>query len=147
MASTNIPAFIAAYVSALSSPIAALNAKAHDGQPMSDEHLAYVAVGYQESGASVEAEHRVETLARGQFEDFDVFCEAAAFDGGGSMATARAAALALFDASIAVLQSDWTVSGTVTQATSGPFTINQYQTKDGAVCVVDFAVSVRLTPL
>lgn len=148
MATTTIPAFIAAFVSALGSPISALGAKVHDGPPLGDEHMNYVAVGYSEdTGAAVDAQQQAITLQNGREESYDVACQACALSGDNSMATARAAALALFAAVETVLRGDWRVSNTVTFAEVGSYRLSQYQTDRGAVSVVDFAVAVRITPL
>lgn len=148
MATTTIPAFIAAFVSALGTPITALGAKAHDGPPLGDEHMNYVAVGYSEdTGAAVDAQQQAITLQNGREESYDVACQACALSGDNSMATARADALTLFAAAETVLRGDWDVSGTVTFAEISAYRLSQFQTDRGAVGVVDFTVSVRTTPL
>ena len=146
MAST-IPAFIEAYAAALAAPVAALGAAAHDGPPISDEHLDYVAVGYSENGNAAEAQQRAVTLQNGRQEEYLVACEACSLSGDNNMKAARARAMALFECASTVLTGDWTVGGKVTFAEVDTYSLQQIQTKDGAVCVVDFTVAVRITPV
>ena len=148
MAST-IPAFIDAYLAALAAPIAAMSPAValHDGPPMGDEHLDYFAVGYSENGNAVEAQERATTLQNGRLEEYLVACQAVALSGDNDMRAARTRAFAIRATAAAVLTGDWDVSGSVTFAEMDTAGVQQLQTDRGAICVIDLAVAVRITPL
>ena len=148
MAST-IPAFIAAYVAALQSPVGALSpaAIASDGQPMVDAHLDYIAVGYAENGPSVEAQQAAITLQNGRMEEYRLACQCGAANGDFDVVAVRARAFALFECAATVLTGDWDVSGTVTFAEIDTYTLTQLQTPEGVQAQIDFVVKVSITPV
>lgn len=148
MAST-IPTFIDAYLAQLATPIAALSPAValHDGPPMSDEHLDYLAVGFSENGNAVEVQEQAVTIQNGRLEEYVVACQVVALNGDGNMAAARTRAFAIRAVAATVLASDWDVSGTVTFAEMDTAGIQQLQTDKGAVCVIDLTVAVRITPV
>lgn len=145
---SSVPAFVAAFVAALASPMAAAGAKVHDGPPMTDLELDYCAVGYSgDGGAAVDGRQAAITLQYGRIDEFTVNCQIGAASGDGDAQAARARAFALFEVAAGVLAGDWTVDETVTFAELDTYALHIDQTTNAATAQIDFAVAVRITPL
>ncbi len=145
---SSVPAFIAAFVAALASPMAAAGAKAHDGPPLTDLELDYCAVGYSgDTGTAVDGRQTASTLRNGRLDEYTVNCQIFAANGDMDIRAARARAFALFEVVAGVLTEDWTVDGTVTFAELDSYSLALEQTTNAATAQIDFAVAVRITPL
>lgn len=147
VATSTVPAFINALLTALAAPVAAVDGALHDGPPISDEHTDYVAVGYAENGPAVEASQQAETLRNGRTEEYTVVCQVVAASGDNDMKATRVRAFALFAVVETVLRADWTVTGATTFAEVASYSLTQIQSTDGAVAVIDFTLAVRIQPL
>lgn len=145
---SSVPAFIAAFVSALAAPMAAVGAKAHDGPPMTDLELDYCAVGYSgDTGTAVDGRQTAVTLQNGRQDDYTVNCQIGTANGDMDIRAARARAFALFEVVATVLTGDWTVADTVTFAELDSYSLSMEQTTNAATAQIDFSVAVRITPL
>lgn len=147
MATSTVPAFLAALVDALADPVETLGAAVHYGPPISDEHADYVAVAYSENGAAVSAEQSAVTLQNGRNESYAVAGQVVAASGDTDMAATTERAFALFAVVEDALRADWTVDGTQTFAEVATYELTTAQTTNGAVAVVDFVVVARISPL
>lgn len=146
--SSNIPAFVSKFLSALAVDFDEPNEVAlHDGTPMGDEHVDYFAVGYSETGSAIEAQEEPITLGNGRGEQFAVACQVVVVNGDADMNAARGKAFGIYDSVESVLAQDWTVDGTVTRAGLVVANVQQQQTTFGAVVVIDCAVAVDITPV
>lgn len=143
---SSVPAFIAAFVAALTDPMDEVDVKVHTGQPLTDLELDYCAVGYASGGAAVDGRQTATTLRNGRLDEYTVNCQIATANGDADMQAAQVRAFDIFEVVATVLGGDWEVDGTVTFAELDTYSLTLEQTTNAAVAQIDFAVAVRITP-
>lgn len=147
MATSTIPATIDGLVAALQARPDLAGAVVHDGMPMSDDGVDYIAVGWSDEDATaVDAQQEPATLGNlRRSETYNIKCQVCAWTGDTTMASARDAAFALFAVVEDTLRADGTIAGNVIFADIGSYSLRQIQSTSGAVVLLDFAVAIKIT--
>ena len=147
MATSTIPATIDALITAVRARAELTNAIVHDGSPLTDDGVNYVAIGYTENdGPAVNAQQDPAALGNlRRSETYTIECQACAWDGGTDMKVARDAVFSLFAGVENALRADGTITGRVIFADIGSYSLRQYQTTNGVVALIDFVVTVKIT--
>ena len=150
MATSTIPAAIAALVSGLPGATGLTGVDVHDGPPMTGEAPDYVCIGFDpvEPLTAVEGDQVPASLGnRAREESYEIVCSLAAWSGDTAMSARRARAMQLLAAIEAWLRTNITLGGAVRTAQIASYSLLQEQTDQGASAGVRFriACSARLT--
>lgn len=145
MASSSIPYAIDGIIATLKAASGLRGVEILDGEPTTNTPKDFVAVGFAEDGGDVVSGYQ-QILAMGNVlrdEQYDVNCRVSAWIGGTDMKKVRDRAFELFAAVESALKSAKTLGDVVTFAQINPVSFAQYQSDQGAIADIDFAVSVR----
>lgn len=121
-----------------------------DGQPTVDLESDYLAIGYSSSlgipaVSGSQAPYAIGNLRR--IETYDIACEASSFNGSFVMKKARDRAFQIFGYVEEVVRADGTLNASIMFGDIGNIQVEQTQTSKGAVCNVNFTISVKITRL
>ena len=139
-----MPAALDGLVAVLSASAALRGVQIFDGQPTTDTPKDFIAVGFSEDGPAVSFNHSPAGLGNARrAETFDITCVVSSWNGGTNAATVRNRAFAMFSACEAAIRAGGTLNASVLFAQVVQGSVTQMQTEQGAVCDVEFSVSVE----
>lgn len=150
MATSTIPAAVAALATGLPGAAGLAGVDVFDGPPMTGENPDYICIGHDPTDPlnAVEGNQVPASLGnRAREESYEILCSLAAWSGDEAMAVRRVRAMELFAAIEAWLRLNITLNGTVRSAQISSYSLLQEQTGDGVSAGLRFriACSARLT--
>lgn len=144
MATSTIPAAIDGLITVLSASTALTGVLILDGPPGPNTPKDYVAVGYAEDGGSVQGQQAPAGLGNlRRSETYDISCQLSSWKGGKDLPSVRARAFELLAAVEDAIRAGATLNGAVIFADITTIAFDQYQTEQGPVATIDFAVTVQ----
>lgn len=142
MSTSTIPAAIDGLLAVLAASTSLRGVTIFDGAPLTDTAKDFIAVGFVEDGAAIEAQQTprgLGNLRRG--ESFTISCVVSSWRGGTVAKTVRDRAFELFGFVEDAVRAGGTLSGSVIFGEITQSSVSQYQTDMGAVCDIQFTVS------
>jgi hypothetical protein len=148
MSASTIPAAIDGLIAALKTNTQLSSVQVIDGQPTTDLPGDYVLIGFgDDSGASVSGTQTPASLGNlRRSEQYTINCEVSAWQGSTNMKIVRDRAFQILASVEDVVRSNATFGGAVMFADFGQnIDLNQIQTAQGAVAVIKFTISIKIT--
>ena len=145
MATSTIPAAIDGIVALLKATNALRGIDILDGAPTTNTPKDFISIGYSQDGGDVVTGYQ-QILAMGNLlrdETYEINCLVSAWNGGSDLKVVRDRAFSLFAAIEQTLGGAMTLDGAVTFAQIAPVSFAQYQSDQGAIADLTFAVSAR----
>ena len=148
MSTSTIPAAIDGLIAALKSNTHLSSVQVIDGQPTTDLPGDYILIGFgDDTGASVTGSQVPASLGNlRRAETYTINCEISAWQGSTNMKIVRDRAFYILAAVEDVVRSNATLNAAVMFADFGQnIDLNQIQTTQGAVAVIKFTISIKIT--